>query len=176
MNPLSFVPAWLVDLVAGLGALALAATAGFYAGDKHAHAADKAKTQTAVIAATAKKDDDESKDREQKRAAGNQYAASAVAIAASAAAVDTGRMRYTCPRVNLPEAPTGRPPVDGTGSAASGVGSGSVDFGDTAREVVKLGAERDRLAAKVAGLQKTIRDQPGYTADKPPADNPDDRK
>lgn len=161
------LPLWLYAALGGL----LASIGCWFAGDLHGHSVEhdamQAKINSTIIAAEKVKEDNEAHQRKENAHEGNGFAADASAIAASAAAVDTGGLRFrTCPRVELPQAPSSRPPVDGTGTpgvAASAVATGTVDFADVAREIANLDAERARLAAKVTRLQNTIRNQPGYT-------------
>lgn len=160
------VPLWaiLAAVIAGMVALGGSWAAGDAHGHKAEHTAMQSVIDKTIISATKVADDTERNQRESNHATGNSFAASAVGIAAAVAAVDTGGLRFrTCPRSDLPEAAASRPALDGTGTAASAVTTGTVDFADVARQIAELDGERARLAAKVAGLQKTIRDEPGYT-------------
>ena len=163
------VPLWaiLAAVIAGMVALGGSWAAGDVHGHKTEHAAMQAVIDKTVIAATKVADDNERIQRETNHATGNSFAASAVAVGVAVAAVDTGGLRFrACPRSDLPEAAASRPTLDGTGTAgvgASAVATGTVDFADVARQIAELDGQRARLAAKVAGLQKTIRDEPGYT-------------
>lgn len=146
---------------------ALAACLGCWGwGDAHGHntqkATDQAAINTTIIAATKVADDNEQHQRKENATQGASYAASAAVITVAASSVDT-RLRVATCHVNLPEAAASRPAIDAAGTAGTGAVGSEIDLDDVAQQIVRAGAERDRLAAKVNALQGTIKAQPGYT-------------
>lgn len=159
MNPITWLYAALAAIVLAIGA--------FFAGDFHGREMNAAKVETkqdkATITALQTVNITEGNQRANNETSGASYAASAASIAVASNSIDTRLRVRTCPRIYLPEAAASRPAIDGTGTTGDGPDTSTIDLDDTAGQIVKLGAERDRLAAKVSELQKTIQDQPGYT-------------
>lgn len=149
----------LIAIAAVVLAFFVGLTVGRFTGVSAGKRAEQQKKQDALIAAMKDKAKAEENERLSKRELGNVYERLQTANAGRAAAVDT-RLRVTvCKPGRLPETPSTGPAPNDAGTERR-FEPRSVDLEDVAREIVKLGLDRDSCADKANALQAG---SPGYT-------------